>query len=445
MRSNLLAKIILSLLILIMVEPLFASSNTEKKIKKSVVSLDKSMKKQKKMSGQLEKIAKDIDRTNRENRILNKKLQKLSTEFSKNENEYQMSKKELSKYNQHLEEINKIIKEKHAIFIKTLANQASIVYAMSQSHEPTRKSIVLQEAYVLLKKQNNKDLAILEKQIMDKKTKKREIISKRKKVRKKINSISKQRDEYEKERKRKAKLLKRLVTDEDTYQSKLKKTIDAQNALKSTLADLNIIQKKEVEEERRIAAAQKAAMQAEKRRKAAVRKRRRIAREKARKEGKKVVYNTKIKSTPSNRSVKKIGSSYKKSKIYAYHGGKTISPLSNARVVKRFGNYVDPVYKIHIFNTSVTLKSRSSNAKVKNVLNGKVVFAGHTSMLGQVVVVSHSGKMHTIYAGLSKIAPSISKGRRIKKGYVIGKVSHKLIFEATKNSKHINPMRLIRL
>lgn len=438
-------KFILSLLILFSVESAIASSATEKKIKKSVVSLDKSIKKQKIMSGQLEKIAKDIDKTDRENRTLNKKLQKLSAEFSKNENAYQMSKKELSKYDKSLEEINGRIREKHNIFIKTLADQASIVYAMNQSHEATRKSIVLQEAYILLKKQNSKDLAILEQEIRDKKAKKRKIVSKRKIVKKKIDIISKQREEYKKEREAKHKLLKKLAMDEDKYQSKLKKTIDTQNALKSTLADLNIIKKKEVEEERKIAAAQKAAMRAEKRRKAAERKRRRKARAKARKEGKKVVYNTKIKSTPSNRSVKKIGSSYKKSKIYAYHGGKTISPLSNARVVKRFGSYIDPIYKIHIFNTSVTLKSRTRNAKVKNVLNGKVVFAGHTSMLGQVVVISHSGKMHTVYAGLSKIAPSISKGRRIKKGYVIGKVSHKLIFEATKNSKHINPMSLIRL
>jgi len=438
-------KIILLILIFIMTDTIWASSTTEKKIKKSVVSLDKSMKKQKKMSSQLEKIAKDIDRTNRENIELNKKLQKLSAEFSKNENVYQMSKKELSKYDKHLKEINRKIREKHKKFIKTLADQASIVYAMGQSHEPTRKSIVLDEAYKLLKKQNSKDLELLKRQIKEKREKKRKIASKRKMVKDKINKISKKRNEYKRERESKHKLLKQLAVNEDRYQAKLKKTLDAQNALRSTLADLNIIQKKEVEEERRIAAAQKAAILAERKRKKAERRKRREARAKARKEGKKVVYNTKIKSTPSNRKVRKIGSSYHKSKIYAYHGGKTISPLSNARVVKRFGSYIDPVYKIHIFNTSVTLKSRTSNAKVKNVLNGKVVFAGHTSMLGQVVVVSHSGKMHTVYAGLSKIAPSISKGRRIKKGYVIGKVSRKLIFEATKNTKHINPMSLIRL
>ena len=66
-------------------------------------------------------------------------------------------------------------------------------------------------------------------------------------------------------------------------------------------------------------------------------------------------------------------------------------------------------------------------------------------MLGKVVVVAHGGKMHTVYAGLSKIAPNLRKGSRIQKGYVIGKISRKLIFEATKNSKHINPTKLIRI
>jgi murein DD-endopeptidase MepM/ murein hydrolase activator NlpD len=82
---------------------------------------------------------------------------------------------------------------------------------------------------------------------------------------------------------------------------------------------------------------------------------------------------------------------------------------------------------------------------VKNVLNGKVVFAGKSSMLGKVVVVAHSGKMHTVYAGLSKIAPTIRVGSKIKRGYIVGKVKRKLVFQATKNSKHINPLKLIRL
>ena len=122
-----------------------------------------------------------------------------------------------------------------------------------------------------------------------------------------------------------------------------------------------------------------------------------------------------------------------------------MSPIPGARLIKKFGTYIDPVYKIKIFNESITLKAPSSNAKVQNILNGKVVFAGKSSMLGKVVVVAHSNKIHTVYAGLSKIAPNIKTGRKIKKGYVVGKVSSKLMFQATKNSKHINPLKLIRI
>jgi murein DD-endopeptidase MepM/ murein hydrolase activator NlpD len=53
--------------------------------------------------------------------------------------------------------------------------------------------------------------------------------------------------------------------------------------------------------------------------------------------------------------------------------------------------------------------------------------------------------MHTIYAGLSQIAPDIKVGRKLKRGYVVGRVKSKLVFEATKNSKHINPLKLIKL
>jgi murein DD-endopeptidase MepM/ murein hydrolase activator NlpD len=66
-------------------------------------------------------------------------------------------------------------------------------------------------------------------------------------------------------------------------------------------------------------------------------------------------------------------------------------------------------------------------------------------MLGNVVVIAHSKKLHTVYAGLASIAPNIKKGRRLKKGYSVGKVNKKLVFQATKNSKHINPERLIRI
>jgi septal ring factor EnvC (AmiA/AmiB activator) len=446
-------RIILFVSLLLLSLPLLSAPATDKKIKKSEKNLNKSVKEQKEMSGQLDKIAKNIKNANRDNKAVNKKLEVLSQKYSQNKETYQASKKSLAEYDQNLKAINQKIKEENKKFVEVLANQSSVIHAMNQSHDPTRESIVMQEAYRLLKKQNTKELAELKQQIDRNKVQKRKITKKRTSVKKKIDKMAKQRKEYEVQKNTKKKLLKSLAADEGKYRQKLQKEMDKQNALRSALAELNILQKKEVEEERRIAAEQKAAMLAEEKRKQAERKEREQARAEARKKGKKVVYTTKkttkkatkVKETPADRNVRKVGSSYKKDKIYAYRGGKTISPIRGAKLVKKFGTYVDPIYKIKIFNESVTLRAPSSNAKVRNILNGKVVFAGSSSMLGKVVVVSHSSKMHTIYAGLSKIAPTVRKGSKIKKGYVIGKVSRKLIFEATKNSKHINPMRLISL
>jgi len=423
----------------------FPAGSTSKKIKLSEKSLQAKEKEQKETSEQLDKIAREIKKAKLENQALNRKLEALSQKYSQNSKVYHTLKKTLTGYDHNLSLINQKIKEKNQIFVEVLANQSSIIYAMSQSHEPTRESIVMKEAYRLLKKQNTEALAKLKRQIDQNKAQKRKISKKRSSVKKGINKITKQRNEYKEQRTEKQKLSRRLAASEERYRKKLQRTMDQQSALRSTLADLNILHKKEVEEERRIAAEQKAAMLAEKKRKREERERRRRARDEARKKGEKVVYTAKAKPSKSRKKRKKLGSSYKKSKVYTYHGTKTISPIQGAKVVKRFGTYIDPIYKIKIFNESITLRAPSRNAKVHNILNGKVVFSGSSSMLGKVVVVSHSGRMHTVYAGLSKIAPNIRKGTRIKKGYVIGRVSRKLMFEVTKNSKHINPVKLIKL
>ena len=239
----------------------------------------------------------------------------------------------------------------------------------------------------------------------------------------------------------------------------MQKIVDKQNSLRDTLAQLNILHKKEVDEARKAAEARKEVIRLEKERARKLR----LAKEKARKaklayERAKTVEDKEaaklaVKEAADDErrvlqqgdTVRKVNSSYKQPELYVYRGRKTISPISGAKVIKRFGTYVDPVYKIKIYNESVTLEAPYEDAKVQNVLNGKIVYAGKSSMLGKVVVVAHSGKMHTVYAGLSKIAPNIVKGRKIKKGYVVGRVTKKLVFQATKDSKHINPLRLISI
>lgn len=144
-----------------------------------------------------------------------------------------------------------------------------------------------------------------------------------------------------------------------------------------------------------------------------------------------------------NDDVKMMGSSYQATKSARYTGRKVPGPLESFRVVKQFGPYTDPIYKIRIHNDSVTLRSNSQDVMVKNIMDGKVVFAKSVAALGNVVIVQHDGNLHSIYAHLTKIAPTVQAGKRIEQGAVVGRVDRELTFEITKEDVPINPMDVI--
>jgi septal ring factor EnvC (AmiA/AmiB activator) len=441
----------------------YGATSTTKKISSSKKSLTKVQKEQKRATRRLDKIAKDIKAAEKEIAFLEKKIDELGRDQNETEAAYLRLKEELKRSEKDLKETALALEKKQKQFISLLSERFSVVFAMEKAHEPTRRSIIDQEVYRVYKKHNSRMLANLKKEIAKLKKHKADKRYQRNRTKNQLNSIIKKREAYAQKKKQKEKLLKKLAEDEEKYTAQLQKIVDKQNALRATLAKLNILRKQEVEEARKRAAARKEALRKEKERKRKLRLAKQRAKEKARKAKEalrrakteearrkaklaaKEAEAEKKKIAKESQKVRNINSSYKKEAVYRYRGGKTISPIAGAKVVKKFGTYIDPVYKIKIFNESVTLQAPSSPAKVKNVLNGKVVFAGKSSMLGKVVVVAHGGKMHTVYAGLSKIAPTIHVGSRIKRGYVVGKVKKKLVFQATKNSKHINPLKLIRL
>ena len=216
--------------------------------------------------------------------------------------------------------------------------------------------------------------------------------------------------------------LAQLKSDKDSYEKELSAIQADQEELRKTLEKLAIIAKNEEEEKAR--AQQKSKLE----------------------EAKKAKNNEKLASQSqktAKNDVRQVGSSYQMSQVKRYTGAKTIAPLEKFTLKQAFGDYTDPIYKIKIFNESVVLRSALSDAVVKNVLDGKVVFAKETSLLQKVVIVENKDGIHTIYAHLSKIAPTIKVGSRLKKGYVIGRVERDLTFEVTQKNYHINPMELI--
>jgi len=440
-----------------------ATSTTVKKISSSKKNLSAVEREQQKTTRQLDRIAKDIKAAEKEIAYLEKKIDALGRDQNETQKTYISLKKSLEESKKELEQTSQTLEAKKRAFLSLLAERFSVNFAMEKSHEMTRESIIEQEVYETMREQNNRMLAKLKSEISTLKKAKANTQYRRNKTKKALARIIEKRRSYTEKKEKKEKLLKRLSADEEKYTARLQKIVDRQNALRATLAKLNILRKQEVEEARKRAAARKEALRKEKERKRKLRLAKAKAKEKARKaalalkrakteeakkrarKAAKEAAEEKKRIAKESQKVRNINSSYKKEAVYAYRGGKTISPIPGAKLIKRFGTYIDPVYKIKIFNESITLQAPTSPAKVYNVLNGKVVFAGKSSMLGKVVVVAHGNRMHTVYAGLSKIAPNLTVGRKIKKGYVVGKVKHKLLFQATKNSKHINPLKLIRL
>jgi len=450
-----------SLFLLFLVLPvlLFGASDTAKKIDRSKKKLTKVQVEKKRTSRRLEKIAADIKKTEKELKYIEAKLETLARDQNRTEVRYLSLKKELESAQKDLEETENALESKRKAFTRLLSERFSILFAMQQRHEPTRTSVIEEETYKVVSAYNRALLAGLQRDIATLKKQKQAKLSRRDHTQKELERLVKRKRSYEEQKQKKKALLKRLAADEEKYTAKLQKIIDRQNALNATLAKLNILRKKEVEEARRRAAARKEAMRKERERKRKLR----LARAKAKKakealkraktEAEKEAARKAVKAAEEettkvgkiSEAVHSLNASYKPQKTYRYRGHKTISPLPGAKVIKKFGTYIDPVYKIKIFNEGITLQAPRRDAKVYNVLNGKVVFADNTSMLGKVVVVAHSNRIHTVYAGLSKIAPHLRKGKKIKKGYVVGKVNRRLVFEVTKDTKHIDPLRFIRL
>jgi murein DD-endopeptidase MepM/ murein hydrolase activator NlpD len=141
-------------------------------------------------------------------------------------------------------------------------------------------------------------------------------------------------------------------------------------------------------------------------------------------------------------NVKKVGSAYLKPKTANYRGTKTIPPVYG-RVVKKFGSYIDPIYKIKIYNDSITIKTKP-NSVVRSIMNGKVVYIGDNGDK-KVIFIKHRGNLFSIYANLSKVSPLLRKGSYVKRGQIIARVDNSLEFEVTYKDKPINPLKVINL
>ncbi len=387
---------------------LLIGADTQKKIKQQTNYLKSKGRLEKRISRKLKDVANEIVKQMNNLKVLKIRIDKLDRIIVENEKIISDKKKILNSLMDNNKELSRQKKDLEHKIINIIAEDFSYYLVTDKSYIDTKDAILIDEILekmdIILKKefsvlaQNykkiNKNIAEHQNEIN--------------RIKKDIDHFLKQKQELISLKQEREKAIKKLNSEKIAYKKRLQRLQKEKRAIQATLQKLKIIQKAETLEAKR---------------------REELAR-RAKKGLKKL-------------SVRQIGSSYQASKVKKYRGRKTIAPMDNCFVKRKFGNYIDPVYNMKIFNESVILSSKTKNAKVKSVLNGKVVFAKETAVLDKVVIIENSGGIHTIYAHLSKIAPTIRVGKRIKKGYVIGRVERDLTFEVTWKSYHINPLDLI--
>ena len=423
----------------------FSAPNTKDKIEQTTQNLAKSQKEEKKLSQKIDEIADEILKEQNDAKKQDGELKELSKIVLELQEKHASEEKEIEKLksqnafllNTHSDLENKII--------DAISKELSFDLVSDINLTKSSDSIIADEVLNLLGDIMSNELSALMKDYENNKNLIDEQDRKIQTIKASMQDYNKKKDDLSQKRKLQEQKLANLKKNKDEYAKKLEKLSNEQDEIRKALEELKIINDKEEREK---------AEKAEKERLAKLEKERKKAEEKAKKEGKKVEEIFSSEPEPViedervakiDKKVKQYGSSYQASRVKKYTGAKTISPISGAYVKRNFGNYNDPVYNIKIFNENIVLGSKSSDTQVKSVLAGKVVFAKDTAVLDKVVILEHSGGIHTIYAHLSQIAPTIKVGNSIKKGYVLGRINSELTFEVTQQNYHINPLDLITL
>lgn len=378
-----------------------ANTSTTQKIKNQEQSLASSKKKEEGLNKKLDDIAKDIQSSKERLEKTSQEIEDLKKQIQDLKQSADDAQKDLSSLSQQNSELIANQKQVEASLVNIIAQNFSFDLLIAGSQGESEESIISSKALQKLNAILKDDLKKLAKNYDETSN----II---KQKQKRISEIQKSLNDFEDKKIKLTKLQKEqndtiieLQKDSQTYQKQLANLKQQQEQMRATLAELAII--KEKEEKQKKQSSQK----------------------------------SKVPTKPMQ--------GYAGSAVRKYTGSKTIAPLDSFSVKQKFGNYVDPIYNIKIFNESVVLSSNSTDAKVKSVLDGKVILAKHTHLLNNVVIIENSDGMHTIYANLSQIAPTIKAGIAVKKGYIIGRVEKDLTFEVTQKNYHIDPLELISL
>jgi peptidase, M23/M37 family len=396
-------------------------ANTDEKIKEQKISLKSSQDLEKQLNKKLDDLADDIVKGEANLKTIDSQMANLQTQIVELEKSSLDANKELNDLNKQNSDLIKNQKGIEQNMIKIIADDFSFDLIIPKEYEESSNSIIADEILAKLNLVIKSDFDNLARDYENTLNLIRTQSSKISSIEQSLKAYKQKKVELANLQNSQIKLVANLKRDNEIYKNQLSRLQNQQEEIRKTLEDLKIIAKQEEQEAK-------------------------MAEEAAKKSRQEAQGKTKSNKAQADESdVKQFGSSYQASQVKKYSGERTIAPLDSFVVKQKFGNYTDPIYNIKIFNESVVLSSNTPDAKVKSVLSGKVVFAKQTPLLDNVVIIENSNGIHTIYAHLSQIAPTIKVGQKVQQGYVIGRVARDLTFEVTQKSYHIDPLQMISL
>jgi len=126
--------------------------------------------------------------------------------------------------------------------------------------------------------------------------------------------------------------------------------------------------------------------------------------------------------------------------------GKLNWPISKGKVVRKFGESLNPNLKTVTVNYGIDIKA-GGDLTVRSVAEGVVSTVEWLPGYGTVLIISHSGNFRTVYGHLSEVF--VKEGEKIKTSGPIGKIGESvegnlLHFEVWNARQYVNPELWLR-
>ena len=328
---------------------ILAASNIDKKIKQNKEILNNTTQKEETTNLKIKELADKIEAQNTNIMSIEKDIKQVNEDIEQHQKLLEDSKTKLEELQS---KSTQLIKEKSSSeeqIVDTIIEEFSISMALKLASENSLQELIDNEIYTLLSEHSKEKVTKLNSTYNavynNTKTNQKDI----EKISSYIQDRQKTKDKLTSLKQKHSSSLSNLEEQHKAYQQELNKVVKQQESLKSLLSELNILKE---EEEKKIAARE----EEEKKQKlqALLNNKNKTSSPQEEPTNENEIQTSEVRNQKYaknlNLDVRKIGSSTDGIKIVRYTGAKSIAPLKSFKVVKNFGTYYDPIYKIKLFN-----------------------------------------------------------------------------------------------